>query len=31
MEILIQKLVKKAYKNPPMAIEVYIMKLTTME
>jgi len=24
-----QKLVKKAYTNPPLAMKVYIMKLTT--
>ena len=26
-----QKLVEKAYTNPPSAMKVYIMKLTTME
>jgi len=25
------KLVKKAYTNPPLAMDVYIMELTTME
>jgi len=31
LEILMQKLIKKAYTNPPLAMKVYIMKLTTME
>jgi hypothetical protein len=30
-EILMQKLVKKAYTNPPLAMKVYVMKLTTTE
>jgi len=31
LEILMQRFVKKAYTNPPLAMKVYIMKLTAME
>jgi len=31
LEISMQKLVKKAYTNPPLAMKVYTMKLTITE